>query len=344
MENQKTYCYWVGLDVGKREFSAAVELSDENRNVKLMQLPAKTFKNKKNGIKNFLKWVDEIVPTGYYKVIMESTGVYSINLCKQLQDMKKGLHFSIVNPRLTCNFIKSLNAPHKTDLIDARALARYGFERKPEQTILPSKKEAEVKELTRQRTKMVATRTAYSNRSETIDSEVVAEINRKLVEELDKGIKKLDKLIQKSVMKISWAAEQVKLMQTVPGVGPVVATSLIAEMGDFTKFTRKQVSSFTGLSPILRKSGTSVNSSSLSKHSSKRIRQVLFLASNHAIRKIPLLRAKYDRLFARGKLKMTAKCACMRELAQIIRSVVVNNCPYSDEIACKSLAKSLKSA
>ena len=146
------------------------------------------------------------------------------------------------------------------------------------------------------------------------------------------------------VKKISWAEKQAKLMQSIPGVGLVTAVAMTAEFGDLKRYTRKGISSATGLSPRLFESGTSVKSSKISKRGPSRIRQLLFLNSTKAVEKVPYLRIMYDRLVSRGKTKMQARCACMRTLMQIIRSVVVNERPYEEKISYKSLEKSCKMA
>ncbi len=78
-----------------------------------------------------MKWVDKTTGGRPFKVVMEATGHYSVALCKLLQGKRKGLECKIVNPYLTSNFLKSLQAPHKTDDGDARGIARFGMERRP---------------------------------------------------------------------------------------------------------------------------------------------------------------------------------------------------------------------
>jgi len=133
-------------------------------------------------------------------------------------------------------------------------------------------------------------------------------------------------------------------MQTIPGVGPVTAFALTAELGNLKKYTRQELSAMSGLAPRLRESGTSVKSSRISKRGPVCVRKLMFMCTNHSIRKIPYLNDMYTRLTLGGKAKLQAKCACMRMLLLIIRSVVVHERPYSEEFSYQTVAKQSQTA
>jgi transposase len=344
MAAKETFCYWVGLDVGKQEFSAAIDLSMDDLKLDVLRLPCKTFKNTEKGVSQFLKWVDRMIPEYPFKVVMETTGHYSVSLCKLLHAKRKGLECCIADSYRISNYLKSLNLPHKTDSFDAQGIARFGRERQPEPTMLPTREEEELKEMSRQRAQLVKAKTAFKNRAESLASESVRRLNADFLKTLEENIDSIDRMMAKLARKIPWAQKQIKLAQSIPGVGMVTAVGLTAELGDLTKYTRKGVSASSGLSPRLFESGTSVKHSKISKRSPGRIRQLMFMCSTHAVDKIPYLRVMYDRLVSRGKTKMRARCACMRVLMQIIRSVVVNERPYTERLSYQSLEKNRKTA
>ena len=344
MGAKKSLCHWVGLDVGKKEFSAAIELNTDDQKLDIRALPCKKFSHTEKGIVECLKWVDKTTHGQPFKVVMETTGHYSIKLCKLLQANRKGLECCIVDPYLISNYLKSLNLPQKTDAIDAQGIARFGMERQPETTTLPTKEVEELQELSRLRDALVKAKVAFENRDESLSSESAQSLSKNTVKSLEEEIALTEELMVKLTMQIPWLKRQMELMMSVPGVGVITALGLSIEIGDFKEYTRKGISAASGLSPRLRESGTSVKSSRLSKRAPGRIRQLLYLSSNHAIRKIPYLKIMHARLLAKGKTKMQVKCACMRVLIQILRSIVVQGRPYSEELSYQSLGKATKVA
>ncbi|MGN1366360.1 MAG: transposase [Victivallis vadensis] len=119
-------------------------------------------------------------------------------------------------------------------------------------------------------------------------------------------------------------------MQTIPGVAAVSAYGFLAEQGTLKQYSSRKLSLISGLTPRIVSSGTSVNHSCLSKRGSARVRQLLYLDCMTAVTRIPESNTQYRNLIAKGKAKMTARCACMRKLLLIIRAVVVQDRPYRD--------------
>lgn len=344
METKRSLCSWVGLDVGKKEFSAAIDLNMDDQKPGVRALPCRKFNHTEKGVAELLKWVDKRTQGYPFKVVMETTGHYSIKICKLLRAQRKGLECCIVNPYLISNYLKSLSLPQKTDNIDAQGIARYGTERNPETTPPPTEEMEELQEVTHHRDALVKAKVAFENREESRFSKIAQDLNKDFVKTVEEHIARTEKLMVKLAKKIPWVKEQMELMMSIPGVADITAIGLIVELGDFKQYTRKGISAASGLSPLLRESGTSVKSSKISKRSPGRIRQLLYLSSNQAIKKIPHLSIMYDRLFARGKTRLQAKCACMRVLIQIIRSVVVYERPYSEELSYQSVGKATKLA
>ena len=344
MKSKKSLCLWVGIDVGKREFAAAIDVVVNETKTDILELPCKVFQHSEKGVINFLQWVDETIPAQPFKVVMETTGHYSVNLCELLQSKRKGLECCIANSYQTANFLKSLNLLHKTDSIDAQCIARFGTERQPPVTVLLSKEEKELQEMARQRDQLVSTKVVFENRHESLYSESMQQQNKELIKTLKEHIAQIENDMKKLIEKNEDKKKQTKLMQTIPGVGSVTAFALTAEFGNFKNHTRQELSAMSGLAPRLRESGTSVKSSRISRRGPVSVRRLLFMCTNHSIRKIPYLNAMYTRLTLGGKTKMQAKCACMRVLLLIIRSVVVNERSYSEEFSYQTLAKQLQSA
>ena len=159
---------------------------------------------------------------------------------------EKGLECCIANPYLTSNYLKSLNLPQKTDDIDARGIARFGMERRPEATPPPSREVEELRELSRHRDVLVKTKTAFGNRRESRSSESARNLNKAFIKTIEGHIARTEKLMKKLARQIPWVKEQMELMMSVPGVGEITAIGLSVEIGDFKQYTRKGISAASG--------------------------------------------------------------------------------------------------
>ena len=105
---------------------------------------------------------------------------------------------------------------------------------------------------------------------------------------------------------------------------PFGACDIIAELGSLKQYSARELSAMSGLAPRIKESGSSVHSSFMSRRSSGRLRQILYLDSFVGVNKIPALHEFHQRLLEKGKKKMTVRCACMRKMLLILRSIVIN--------------------
>lgn len=201
MKSKESLCQWVGIDVGKREFAAAIDIVVNETKTDILKLPCKVFQNSEKGIIDFLQWVDEMIPAQPFKVVMETTGHYSVNLCELLQAKKKGLGCCIANSYQTANFLKSLNVLHKTDSTDAQCIARFGTERQPPVTTLLPKEEKELQEMSRQRDQLVETKVVFENRHESLSSESMQQQNKELIKTLKEHITQIENEMKKLIEK-----------------------------------------------------------------------------------------------------------------------------------------------
>ena len=157
---------------------------------------------------------------------------------------------------------------------------------------------------------------------------------------LEDKIKEVDLKIKECAMKDEEIRGEIKLMITLPGVSFVSACNIIAEIGSLKQYSAKELSALSGLAPRIRESGSSVHSSFMSRRSSGRLRQILYLDSLVAVNKIPVLQEFHQRLLEKGKKKMTVRCACMRKILLILRSIVVHQTPYRPDFS-KKVIKSI---
>jgi len=166
---------WAGFDVGKASFSAALDQLAENGRAKVTTLPCRDFKRTPEGVEQFFQWAKKAVPDHEFRIVMETTGCYSQHLTDWINLLHPEVGITIENARNIHAFIQSLNLPHKTDKLDAQAIARFGTERQPKSTKRPSKTLLTIRELSR--TALIKARVDLQNRRDTLPSPIVRKIN-----------------------------------------------------------------------------------------------------------------------------------------------------------------------
>ncbi len=331
--NQSMGTHWVGADVAKSTFDAAlVRCSQHYPDTPLREIPACTFERSSKGVQAFLSWLDaQGVGDTELRVVMEATGNYSTELAVWMLSQRQTLRPAIANPRHTSAFIKSMGVRNKTDRLEARALGFYGVERRPLAYQAPSPEQAELRSLSRYRDSLVRQRTALKNQmKETCGSAFVQKIQAKRLRLLTRDIERVEEQMKALVDQHEDLKRDIELLMSIYGVAFINATTVMAELGDLRRFTlARQLSAFAGMSPQHRQSGTSIHGRSrLCKQGNSRIRQCLFLSALAAIRGNNALRETYQRLLAQGKPRMVALGAIMRKLLILMRAILISGKRY----------------
>ena len=324
-QQQERIWQWFGVDVSKGFFTATFYdgLSDISKS------EAVNFDSNRKGVRRFLSWrkkhANMLFPTA---VVMESTGYYSDRLADLMLKLDSSIHVSICNARSVSYYIKS-HAVNKTDKSDARLIAKYGYDFQPLKIRVRSRDEKLLRELVSERGKLVKVVTMLSNKGRSLEFSETKAVNKSVISHLKEKIKELDKKIAEASRLSDEMDAEIKLMDTVPGVGRLSAAVIYAELGSLKQYTQLQLSGLSGLFPAIRQSGSSPTKSKLSKCGSKYLWQILYLDATKAMEKIPALQDMRKRLLAReNSSKMTARCACMRKLLLIIEGVVDSGIPY----------------
>ena len=324
--NKESPALWIGVDVSKKSFMAAAKFPWEGQAV--YPEDSAEFGNNRAGARRLCKWIGELEKEygGPFGVAMEATGPFSLKLHGNLQKTRPGLHVAICNPLSVSYYMRSLGT-NKTDKADAAAIARYAAHIRPCKYREPSKDEAELKRLTRDRTFMVDSRTQYKNRLGSEGDARSRERIRRLIGALDREIDGIDKEIAEYLATKASAEcrSEIELMKSVPGVGTSSASVIYGELGPLSGYTRKQLSAMSGICPATRQSGTSLHKGGLSKRGSKWLRRILYLDSMQTILGSPAMSAFHEKMLKKpDSSKMGARVACMRKLLLILRGIVVS--------------------
>jgi transposase len=260
-------------------------------------------------------------------IVIEATGGYESLAVAGLAS--HGLPVVIINPRQTHNYAKALGRNAKTDLSDAQVIARFAADIRPEVRPLPDAQTLELSEFLTRRRQIVQMITAEKQRALRHSANLalqksVARVIKALESELERADGGIDKLIQASPL---WR-EREDLLTSVPGVGRVIARTLLGEMPELGKLGGKKIAALAGLAPWTRQSGLWKGQAKIGGGRAG-VRQVLFLGAMAAVRFNPVLKAFWLRLLNDNKPKKAALVAVARKLLIILNAILRTGTPWN---------------
>lgn len=262
-------------------------------------------------------------------IAVEATGGFETVVAASVA--AAGLPVVVVNPAQVRHYAQALGKRAKTDPIDAAVIARFVEATRPDVRVLPDEATQLLADLVARRRQIVEMMAAEGQRDRRADKRLKKSIAR-LRKALEKELAELDGEIDDSVRGSPVWAEKEDLLASVPGVGPVIARTLIAEMPELGTLDRRQIASLAGLAPWTRQSGQ-WKGKSLIGGGRKTVRKLLFLGALTAARHNPTLKAFRDKLVAAGKPKMVAIIAVARKLLTILNAILRDKKPWREEIA-----------
>jgi len=306
---------FIGIDVSKARLDIAVRPSGESESVT----------NDKVAIEALVQRWEKLQPA---LIVLEATGGIERPLTRALASAQ--LPVVVVNPRQVRDFAKATGQLAKTDSIDALVLARFGEAVRPALRPLPDEVTVELRALIARRRQItdmiVAERNRLSAASKSVRKRIDAHI-RWLEAELGRADNDLDQSIRQSSI---WQ-ENEDLLRTVPGIGPVISRTLLAELPELGQLNRKQIAALVGIAPLNCDSGTLRGRRAIWGGRAS-VRAVLYMAALVASRRNALIRAFYKRLRDGGKAPKVALVACMRKLLTILNAMIKHRTRWSENI------------
>lgn len=252
-------------------------------------------------------------------VVVEATGGYERPVVEALQ--ANNIPVAIINPRQSRDFARALGRVAKTDRIDAAILAQFAKMCRPAATAPVAARMKRLRALVAHRGQLQRTLTAERNRlHQAMEPEVKASL-QKVAAALQKALKEITAAIAALLQQNEdWRKRQL-LLQSMKGVGPVTAATLIAEMPELGHIGRKQIAALAGVAPFDRQSGK-WKGKSFCSGGRKSVRSVLYMATLTAVRRYEPLQAFYQKLVLAGKPKKLALNACMRKFLVILNAML----------------------
>jgi transposase len=252
-------------------------------------------------------------------VALEATGGFETVVAASLS--MADLPVIIVNPAQVRYFAQSLGKRAKTDRIDAAVVAHFAEATNPEVRALPDEATRLLSALLARRTQIIQMMVAERQRLRVMTAPRLKKSVERLLKALQKELEALDKDIDDSVRKSPvWRAKE-DLLRSVPGIGPIVARTLLAEMPELGSLSGKEAASLAGLAPFTRQSGQWRGKSFIGGGRTN-VRAMLYMAAMSAARSNPILRTFYQRLLAAGKPKTVALVAVARKLIVILNAIL----------------------
>jgi transposase len=265
-----------------------------------------------------------LAPLAPAAVAVEATGGFETVVAAGLAGA--GLPVVVVNPAQVRAFAGALGKRAKTDPIDAAVIARFVAATRPEIRPLPDEATQLLADLVARRRQIVAMIGAERQREARAPARIRRSIAR-LVKALEKELADLDLEIDDQVRGSPAWREKEDLLASVPGIGPTIARTLIAELPELGTLDRRQVASLVGLAPWTRQSGAWRGRSFIGGGRAA-VRAALFMGAMVAARHNPVLKAFRDRLVAVGKPKLVALIATARKLVTILNALIRDRRPW----------------
>lgn len=297
-------CVFVGIDVSKTQLDVA--LRPEAR----WAVP-----NAASGITTIISRLQTIGPS---LIVLEATGGMERSLVRAL--VAATLPVVVVNPRQVRDFAKATGRLAKTDRLDADMLAHFAEVIRPTVRPMPEVETQALAERSARRRQVVTMLTVEQQHLSSASPAVRKRIQqhlRWLTAELARIDDELDQVIQQNPI---WR-EKDTWLRSVPGVGPVVTTTLLANLPELGTLRHKQIAALVGVAPLNRDSGQWRGKRSVWGGRAQ-VRAVLYMGTLVATRFNPVIRTFYQRLLAAGKAKKVALIACMHKLLTILNAIL----------------------
>lgn len=317
----KTYSRVIGIDVSKERLDIA---DSEHKLPSTLNYITTTLQTK---LVPLIKQPNETL------VVCEASGGWEYLLVEVLHEA----HIDVVvaNPKRVRNFAQAHGYLEKSDKLDAQVLVRFGQQVSVAVARVRTPDEREFLALTRRRTQVLVDLNRVVSQLGQCHDKRSQQLLKQQQKFLKKQENKLDSLLEQRLKQLAKTDPKIDILNSVPGIGPVMISTLLAELPELGTLSRGQIAKLVGVAPMIHQSGKRDGKRSV-RGGRGNVRRVLFMCGLVAIQKNPVIKPLYQRLLKRGKLKMVAIVACMRKLLIIINQMVRDNQPWETK---KSVVK-----
>jgi transposase len=302
---------YVGIDVSKDQLDIAVRPTGDTWSMA----------NDAAGITEVVQRLAQLHPK---LAVLEATGGLQMPLAAA------GLPLSMVNPRQVRDFARATGRLAKTDRLDAQVLAHFAEAVRPTPYPLPDAQTQELTALLTRRHQVVEMLTAEKNRLRTSRASVRQRVQDH-IRWLEQELADLDDDLERTLRESPIWREKDNLLRSVPGIGRVVSSTLLADLPELGTLRRHQIAALVGVAPLNRDSGRFRGKRTV-WGGRARVRAALYMAALTASRYNPIIKAFYHRLCGAGKARKVVLTACMRKLLIILNSMVKHQQTWTPDV------------
>jgi len=296
----------IGVDVAKAHLDVYC-MTDQS---------AVRFINDAAGIAKLIQWA--LSKGKQPLIVLEPSGGYERDLECAIQS-RNDILLAKVNAKYIRDFARAKGRLAKTDAIDAQVIAEYGLLMSPRVSIDISQEQRDLKDLVIRRRQIVKMHAEENNRLEKAKSSIAIESIKAMIQIFKQQIKELDYTIRVLIKSNDTLCQAYKMLQDMCGIGPITASSLLADLPELGRIGNKSISSLVGVAPHNIDSGT-MRGQRCIQGGRTHVRDVLYLATLTATRYDGVIRNFYLSLIARGKKPKVALIACIRKMIIILNA------------------------
>jgi len=314
----------IGIDVAKADLVVATRPT----------VARWTVGNDASGVQTLVERLRTLAPE---LIVLEATGGYELLCVAALA--AAALPVVVVNPRQVRDFAKATGQLAKTDRIDADLLALFAERVRPAVRPLPDADAQDLDTLLGRRRPLLEMLQAERNRLGQVfgrDKPLVKQRLQTHIAYLEREVGLADAELATLIRESPAWRERDDLLRSVPGVGPVLSVTLLAELPELGRLTRRAIAKLVGVAPLSRDSGT-LRGRRVVQGGRASVRAVLYMAALCAAKRNAVIRVFYQRLLAAGKPKKLALVACMRKLLTILNTMARTHERWAVDHATPSL-------
>ena len=306
----------VGIDVGKSQLDVYIHERELHLTVP-------------NTPEDIRKLLGRLARYRLARIVVEATGRREYELVSQAADRE--LPIIIANPLKVRRFAGAAGILAKTDKVDAAVIAAYAATMKPAVRLLACKNIRKIKDLMVRRRQLIEMSTMEKNRIDVMPKALHTELRRH-VDFITRQIEKIDTLLTRAIDDVEEWRERRDLLLSVPGIGPTVVNTLLADLPELGHLGHKQISALAGVAPFNRDSG-SLRGKRRIRGGRASVRTMLFMAIMTSVQHNPVIKAFYRRLVDAGKHKKVALTACIHKMVTILNAMVKSGTKWQENMA-----------
>jgi transposase len=295
----------VGIDVSKVQLDVALRPADDRWSVS----------NDEPGSATLVERLRTMQPV---LIVLEATGGLEVPAAGALAEA--GLPVVVVNPRHAWDFAKATGRLAKTDLLDAQGLAHVAEAVQPTPRPLPAAQAQALSALLTRRRQLMQRLTAERRRLQSAPQQIRADIQAHIAW-LERRLARTDADLAAGIRSSPLWRTTDEMLQSTPGVGPVLSRTLVAEVPELGLLNRQEIAAVIGVAPFNCDRGT-LRGKRAVWGGRAHVRAVLYMSTLSAVRHNPVLKAFYARLRAAGKAAKVALTASMRRLLTLVNAMI----------------------